>query len=55
MLTKGRDTINRYKVKKTLRDPLNLGELVHVLTERLRKKDAAGKLYKSSTGNKSFS
>ena len=40
--------------KKRLRDPLEIGEKVLVLAERLRKKDAAGKLYKSTTENKSF-
>ena len=42
------------KRKKTLRRPLNLAEKVLVLAERIRKKDAPGRLYKSSTENMSF-
>ena len=38
--------------KRKLRDPLNIGEKVLVLLERLKKKDAPGKLYKASTQNK---
>ena len=41
-------------IKKQLRDPLEIGEKVLVLAERLRKKDAPGRLYKSTTENKSF-
>ena len=41
-------------MKKTLRSPLNLTEKVLVLPERLRKKDAPGRLYKSSIENMSF-
>ena len=40
--------------KKTSRSPLNLTENVLVLAERLRKKDAPGRLYKSSTENMLF-
>ena len=40
--------------KRRLRDPLEIGEKVLVLAERLRKKDAPGRLYKSTTENKSF-
>ena len=40
--------------KRKLRDPLNIGEKVLVLSERLKKKDAPGKLYKASTQNKTF-
>ena len=40
--------------KKTLRSPLNLTEKVLVLAERLRKKDAPGRLYKGSTENVPF-
>ena len=40
--------------KKRLRDPLEIGEKVLVLAERLRKKDAPGRLHKSTTENKSF-
>ena len=40
--------------KKTLRSPLNLGEKVLVLAERLKKKDAPGNLYKASTDNIPF-
>ena len=37
-----------------LRDPLEIGEKVLVLSERLKKKDAPGFLYKSTTENRSF-
>ena len=40
------------KRKKTLRSPLNIGEKALVLTERLKKKDAPGKLYKNTTKKK---
>ena len=40
--------------KRKLRDPLSIGERVLVLSERLKKKDAPGKLYKASTQNKTF-
>ena len=40
--------------KRKLRDPINIGEKVLVLSERLKKKDAPGKLYKASTQNKAF-
>ena len=40
--------------KRTLRSPLNLDEKVLVLTERLKKKDAPGNLYKASTDNMPF-
>ena len=51
--------IKRYITKKDenkrkLRVPLNIGEKVLVLSERLKKKDAPGKLYKATTQNKSF-
>ena len=51
--------IKRYMAKKDenkrkLREPLNIGEKVLVLSERLKKKDAPGKLYKATTQNKSF-
>ena len=42
------------KNKRQLREPLNIGEKVLVLPERLKKKDAPGKLYKPTTQNKSF-
>ena len=42
------------KTRKKLRDPLEIGEKVLVLAERIRKKDAPGKLYKSTTENISF-
>ena len=48
---------NKTKDKKNprkLREPLKIGEKVLVLAERLKKKDAPGKLYKSSTQNKTF-
>ena len=40
--------------KRRLRNPLEIGEKVLVLAERLKKKDAPGKLYKSTTENRSF-
>ena len=51
--------IKRYMAKKDenkrkLREPLNIGEKVLVLSERLKKKDAPGKLYKATTQNKIF-
>lgn len=42
------------KNKRKIRDPLNIGELVYVLAERLKKKDAPRRLYKNTTENKSF-
>ena len=42
------------KTCKKLRSPLTIGEKVWVLAERLRKKDAPGNLYKSTTENISF-
>ena len=42
------------KNPRKLREPLNIGEKVLVLAERLKKKDALGKLYKTSTQNKTF-
>ena len=42
------------KTCKKLRNPLTIGEKVSVLAERLRKKDAPGNLYKSTTENISF-
>ena len=50
----------RYNSKKDernprkLREPLNIGENVLVLAKRLKKKDAPGKFYKSTTQNKTF-
>ena len=37
-----------------LRDPLEIGEKVLVLAERIKKKDALGFLYKSTTQSRSF-
>ena len=42
------------KRKKKLREPLVIGERVLILARRLRKKDAPGVLYKSTTENKPF-
>ena len=39
---------------KKLRNPLETGEKVLVLAKRLKKKDAPGRLYKSTTENMSF-
>ena len=40
--------------RRKLREPLDIGEKVLLITERLKKKDAPGALYKSSTENKPF-
>ena len=40
--------------KKKLREPLTIGERVLILASRLKKKDAPGALYKSTTENKPF-
>ena len=54
------DRQNRYNKKKDdnnprkLRDPLQIGEKVLVLSERLKKKDAPGRLFKPTTQNKSY-
>ena len=51
---------DRYNLKiyinnpRKLREPLEIGEKVFVLAERLKKKDAPGRLYKSTTQNKSY-
>ena len=42
------------KRKKKLRDPLAISERVLILASRLKKKDAPGVLYKSTTENKPF-
>ena len=42
------------KSRKKLRSPLMVGKKVLVLAERLRKKDAPGNLYKSTTENTPF-
>ena len=50
----------RYNLKKDLNnprklnEPLQIGEKVHVLSERLKKKDAPGRLYKATTQNRSY-
>ena len=41
------------KFKIRLRDPLEIGNQFHVLAEKL-KRDAPGRLYKSTTKNKPF-
>ena len=56
---KNNKKIQRYSIKKDserrqLREPLNLGEKVLVLAERLKKKEAPGRLYKSTAQNESF-
>ena len=56
---KNNKRIKRYIIKKDankrkLREPLAIAEKVLVLSERLKKKDASGKLYKPTTQNKSF-
>ena len=42
------------KKKKKLREPLEIGEKVLVLAERIKKKDAPGVLFKSTTENIPF-
>ena len=52
--------LDRYNIKKDinnpkkLRDPLQIGEKVLVLAERLKKEHAPGRLYKATTQNKSY-
>ena len=46
--------LNHTRFRKKLRSPLEIGEKVLVLAERLKKKDAPGTLYKSTTENMSF-
>ena len=60
-VSKDADRYKRYDVhldkkprRKQLREPLNLGEKVLVLAERLKKKDAPGVLFKSTTENIPF-
>ena len=43
-----------FRKRRRLREPLEIGERVLILASRLRKKDAPGVLYKSSTENKPF-
>ena len=40
--------------KRRLRDPLDVGEKVLVLAERLKKKDASCRLYKNTTENRPY-
>ena len=44
----------RDRKKRMLRGPLDIGEKVLIITKRLKKKDAPGVLYKSSTRSKLF-
>ena len=62
-LAKVTKDVNRYerynekldkKQKKKLREPLEIGEKVLVLAERIKKKDAPKFLFKSTTGNVPF-
>ena len=46
--------LNHTRFRKKLRSPLEIGEKVLVLAERLKKKDAPGTLYESTTENMSF-
>ena len=46
--------IKKNKNKKKLRSPLLIDEKVLVFAERIRKKDAASRLYKASTDNTPF-
>ena len=43
-----------FRRKKKLREPLTIGERVLILASRLKKKDAPGVLYKSTTENKPY-
>ena len=50
---------NRYVQKidsygRKLRDPLNIGEKVFILSSRIRKKDAPGSFYKLATENRPY-
>ena len=50
---------NRYVQKidsygRKLRDPLNIGEKVFILSSRIRKKDVPGSFYKPTTENKPY-
>ena len=49
-----RHSIKKDVNKRKLRQPLMIGEKVLVLSERIKKKDVPGKLYKPTTQNKSF-
>ena len=49
-----RYSIKRDASKRKLRQPLMIGEKVLILSKRIKKKDVPGKLYKSTTQNKSF-
>ena len=58
-VAKNNERTKRYSIKKDankrkLRQPLMIGEKFLILSERIKKKDAPGKLYKSTTQNKSF-
>ena len=58
-IKENRDWLERFNAKvdrrkKRLREPLGIDEKVLVLAERLRKKDAPGRLYKSTTENTTF-
>ena len=58
-IKENKDCLQKYneksdKRKKKLRNLLDIGETVLVLDERLKKKDAPGKLYQGTTENKSF-
>ena len=46
------DSKTKRKFKIILRDQLQIGALVLILAERLKKKDAPGKLYKSTLENR---
>ena len=42
------------RIRKKLRENLNIGEKVYVLAERIKKKSAPGKFYKQSVQNISY-
>ena len=59
-VTKDSERYKRYDIKfdsrrkRKLREPLVIGENVLILASRVKKKDAPGVLYKSTTENKPF-
>ena len=58
-IKKNRDRLEKFDAKvdrrkKSLIDPLEIDEKVIALDERLRKKHVPGRLYKSTTENKTF-
>ena len=48
------EKIDRQKRQIQIRDPLNVGEKVFILSSRIRKKDAPGSFYKATTENRPY-